>query len=905
MSKIVRINDGDYKLSVRDSSGNLTLTTFEKSLTSDSNIKLLSKDIVINGISGQSTNVSTENLSVNLFNDVATTINAFGAATTIDIGNSSGTITIHNASTILDGDLQVKGGDITSLSSPFNLLNQATTVDAFQGANTINIGPSITHIIDTVSYTEPLLKLFKQDANNAIISIHGDLVVYGSRTEVNSSTITVDDINIELGKVATPTDISANTGGIILKGATDKTITWANDGNTSWTSSENWNVSTGKNYKINNVTVVTSSELLPNATTIEIGTTGGSTTIHNDSLILDGDLQVNGGDIITDQSTFNILNNIATTINAFGSATTVNAGANGVGGLFTINNETTKVNNLLLDGTSLDSTVSTFDLLNTPTTITAFESATSIGLGSTSGVLTIHNPSTVLNGDLTIDGGSDNICTVSTIATTTGVSLFSQYAEIVNAFDSATDISIGASTGTLTIKNATTILDGDLEVNGGDLITDQSSFNLINSTATLVNAFGDASTISIGASTGTLTIKNATTVLDGDLNINGGDLITGQSSFDLINTTATTINAFGNASTINIGSTSGTLTINNTDTIIKGNLEVDGDAIIQGGVDGICTISSGTLTTGLNLFTQYVSSVSAFGAASNITFNQLSLTSGNLKLSGTGTLNVASGTIISDSSSVNVFTDASMINIGSDNGGTTNLNSTFTNLKTANIENLNVSIGMSYAGNQLVLNNITSPTDITASDGGIILKGTTDKTFKWSSNNWNSSENINLSPGRDYKINTLTVLDSTNVLPNATTANIGSAATTVNINGELHVNKILVDGQFATDYTQYDTVGIPAEAVVTTYSAAVYRSAKYYIEINSADGVHACEISVLQRNGQVSMVQYLDHYLGDIPDDSNGTFDVRYNNITDMVELVLTPLKANLHLHIAMTLVKV
>jgi enhancing lycopene biosynthesis protein 2 len=58
------------------------------------------------------------------------------------------------------------------------------------------------------------------------------------------------------------------------------------------------------------------------------------------------------------------------------------------------------------------------------------------------------------------------------------------------------------------------IIEGDLEVRGGDLTTDQTAFNLLNSTATTVNAFGAATAINIGAATGTLTVNNEITVFD-------------------------------------------------------------------------------------------------------------------------------------------------------------------------------------------------------------------------------------------------------------------------------------------------------------------------------------------------------------------------------------------------------
>jgi len=58
------------------------------------------------------------------------------------------------------------------------------------------------------------------------LTVTGDLVINGTTTTVNSTTLTVDDKNIELGSVASPSDATASGGGITLKGATDKTIIW-------------------------------------------------------------------------------------------------------------------------------------------------------------------------------------------------------------------------------------------------------------------------------------------------------------------------------------------------------------------------------------------------------------------------------------------------------------------------------------------------------------------------------------------------------------------------------------------------------------------------------------------------------------------------------------------------------
>jgi hypothetical protein len=135
----------------------------------------------------------------NVFNATATTVNAFGAATTLTIGATSGTTTVRN--------------DLT---------------------------------------------------------ITGNLTVNGTTTTVNATTITVDDKNIELGSVATPSDITADGGGITLKGATDKTLNWVSSTN-AWTSSEDFNLVTGKVYEIAGTSVLS-------ATTLGSGVTGSSLT---------------------------------------------------------------------------------------------------------------------------------------------------------------------------------------------------------------------------------------------------------------------------------------------------------------------------------------------------------------------------------------------------------------------------------------------------------------------------------------------------------------------------------------------------------------------------------------------------------------------------------------------------
>ena len=81
-----------------------------------------------------------------------------------------------------------------------------------------------------------------------LVNIVGDLTVGGTTTTINTATLDVEDKNITLGKVSTPSDTTADGGGLTLKGATDKTFNWVN-ATDSWTSSEHISVSGQKEFR--------------------------------------------------------------------------------------------------------------------------------------------------------------------------------------------------------------------------------------------------------------------------------------------------------------------------------------------------------------------------------------------------------------------------------------------------------------------------------------------------------------------------------------------------------------------------------------------------------------------------------------------------------------------------------
>ena len=95
-----------------------------------------------------------------------------------------------------------------------------------------------------------------QVSGNLIVS--GNLTVNGTTVTVNTESIVIEDKNIELANVSSPSNVTADGGGITLKGATDKTFNWSNSTG-SWTSSESIDLASGKVFKINGTEVLSAN----------------------------------------------------------------------------------------------------------------------------------------------------------------------------------------------------------------------------------------------------------------------------------------------------------------------------------------------------------------------------------------------------------------------------------------------------------------------------------------------------------------------------------------------------------------------------------------------------------------------------------------------------------------------
>ena len=280
--------------------------------------------------------------------------------------------------------------------------------------------------------------------NNLIVT--GDLTVNGTTTTVNSTTVTVDDKNIELGSVASPDDTTADGGGITLKGATDKTINWVNSTD-AWTFSEHIDIASAKEYRIAGTKVLDATSLgsavvsssLTSVGTIGTGTWQGTTVATGyggtgQTTYADGELLIgNSSNSSLSKATLTAGTGISIA-NGNGSITISSSGANFTAG----------------DGLDLVGSTLSLDLkANGGLVIESTELALDLGASAITGTLAIADGGT---------GATD----AATARTNLGVAIGSN----VQAWDADLDTLSGMQTGAATALALLTstevaVIDGD------------------------------------------------------------------------------------------------------------------------------------------------------------------------------------------------------------------------------------------------------------------------------------------------------------------------------------------------------------------------------------------------------------------------------------------------------------
>jgi hypothetical protein len=205
------------------------------------------------------------------------------AARTITFPNATGTLAILDATQTFTNK---------TLTSP--KINEDVAVTAT--ATELNYVDGVTSAIQTqMDAKAPLASPALTGTATAVnLTISGNLTVDGTTTNINSTNLVVEDKNIVLGDTGTPTDTTADGGGITLKGLTDKTFNWV-DATDAWTSSEHINLASGKAIYLNGTLETATAQTLTNKT-IALGSNTVSGTIAEfNAAVTDQDLATLAG----------------------------------------------------------------------------------------------------------------------------------------------------------------------------------------------------------------------------------------------------------------------------------------------------------------------------------------------------------------------------------------------------------------------------------------------------------------------------------------------------------------------------------------------------------------------------------------------------------------------------------
>ena len=168
-------------------------------------------------------------------------------------GASNGELEFYTENLAGNGSIKSAGLTRTALTIPLTTASTTSTNGALVVtggvgvAGTVNIGTDLNVTGNTILTGElrgPASFVIDPAGigdNTGTVVIKGNLQVDGTTTTINSTTLTVDDKNIELASTASPSDVTADGAGITIKGTSDKTFNWV-DATNSFTANQNIDV---------------------------------------------------------------------------------------------------------------------------------------------------------------------------------------------------------------------------------------------------------------------------------------------------------------------------------------------------------------------------------------------------------------------------------------------------------------------------------------------------------------------------------------------------------------------------------------------------------------------------------------------------------------------------------------
>jgi len=752
---------------------------------------------------------------------------ATSIAQTTDAGTGLTTITISSVNSDTGAALTASSGIILS-SNDFQLKNASN----FTG-NTL---------LKWDSGNNQLANSLIQD-NGSTVTIGGDLIVDGTQTILNTTTLQVEDNQIELRKGL---NLVGSDGGLRLNRTTDaagnvvsyQAIEWYESGG-YWRS---WDGSVDKRF-----VTETDTQVLTNKTLT-------SPTLTNPILGAASATSVNGLEITTTASAIlsitaakelDIRNDLVLTSDNNAAAITVNFRNGGnvayrsdtlasfstttssqLRGLIS---DTTGTNRLVFQSNptildSINTTSTAFTLLNASATgIVAFGAATAIDMGAAGGTFTI-NQNLVVNEDLTIGAtASDNLICNGTFD--------SVNADILIRGGSSNPMKVGRGGGA--VSSNTRVGFNTLENNSSGSQNTAYGFE-----SSYANSSGAANT-AIG-----VRVLRANSVGNNNVGVGRDTLIS--------NTDGSKNIGVGNNALFSITSGDSNVCIGHyagygatgTGNVLIGPSDDENStnatyAPPQPGGDRQLVIGSGTEA--------WIKGDAAFNLTlpNNLTVDGDATVSGNLTVNGTVT-SINSNTLKVDDKEIELasveattFTAVCVDNSADITGititvaGTGLIPGMEVNSTTGGISVPLGTVILSISGNTATLSNavtgngtatFTSPgaTDLTADQGGIRILGTTDKRLYYDNSRtdkyWVSTENFEIAFGKKFVIGNQLALDTTTLGSTVVNSSLTSVGTLQN----LTVSGFVTIGGVVTEkvLNNFSTTLTPSGTTLTINTAA-------------------------------------------------------------------------------------
>ena len=551
---------------------------------------------LMNGVIQGGTNIATQPWIENLLTTINNTINFTN--TTQSTNSSTGAVTLAGGlgvalNTNIGGTLGVTGAShlysTLEVDNDFSVNTNKFTVDHTTG-NTYSAGTLRVVGATTLNSTLEVDNDFTVNTNKFTIDHStgntysaGTLRVVGATTfnntlevdndfSINTNKFTVDHTtgNTSIAGTLQVTNGVTAYNGLTLSGSSTPATEYFTVNNGNSTNTFQIDSATGNTFTTGTLQVGNDFSINTNKFTVDHTT--GNTSIAG-TLQVNSTLSTTSPNITTSitspSATFNLVNTTPTTVNFAGNATTINIGAS--------TGTTAVKNNLTVSGTAK------------VTGYTEVDGNFQVGTTAGGNAFTVNGTTgnVVIQGSLTTYGTNYQIGSVSSISgplTTVHSGTFSSndgndIGVLFNYYDTQQRngfFGYQNSTQSFVYYTAATntggVFSGTLgnaifgNVTANNIIASATTANIANTTATTVNAFQAATNINVGAVNGTFTFYG--NVITGGntyaLNLNGPNpsiSTTSTGTASVFNTNATTINAFGAASTINFG-TGNTVTAN-------------------------------------------------------------------------------------------------------------------------------------------------------------------------------------------------------------------------------------------------------------------------------------------------------------------------------------------------------